>query len=49
MEGEIKKHWISYREKAIRAQQDALEIPENSLPLTLVQGLTDGRRPEGDP
>ena len=39
-EGEIKKHWISYREKAIRAQQDALEIPENSLPLTPEQDKT---------
>ena len=48
-EGEIKKHWISYREKAIRAQQDALEIPENSLPLTLVQGAPSGLRPSVNP
>ena len=48
-EGEIKKHWISYREKAIRAQQDALEIPENSLPLTLVQGSPSGLRPSVNP
>jgi transposase InsO family protein len=48
-EGKIKKHWISYREKAIRAQQDALEIPENSLPLTLVQGSPSGLRPSVNP
>ena len=48
-EGEIKKHWISYREKAIRAQQDALEIPENSLPLPLVQGSPSGLRPSVNP
>lgn len=48
-EGEIKKHWISYREKAIREQQAALEIPGNSLPLPLVQGSPSGLRPSVNP
>jgi transposase InsO family protein len=47
-EGEIKKHWISYREKAIRERQ-ALEIPENSLPLSVVQGSPSGLRPSVNP
>ena len=47
-EGEIKKHWISYREKAIREKQ-ALEIPENSLPLSVVQGSPSGLRPLVNP
>lgn len=46
--GKIKKHWISYREKAI-CEKHALEIPENSLPLSAVQGLTDGWRPSVNP
>ena len=48
-EGEIKKRWISYREKAIREQQAALEIPGNSLPLPLVQGSPSGLRPSINP
>ena len=48
-EGEIKKCWISYREKAIREQQAALEIPGNSLPLPLVQGSPSGLRPSVNP
>ena len=48
-EGEIKKRWISYREKAIREQQAALEIPGNSLPLPLVQGSPSGLRPSVNP
>jgi len=48
-EGEIKKRWISYREKALREQQSALEIPENSLPLPLVQGASSGHRPSVNP
>lgn len=48
-EGELKKSWTSYREEAIRKKRPALEIPENGLPLPVVQGLTGGRRPEGDP
>ena len=48
-EGEIKKHWVSYREKAIREQRAALEIPENSLPLSLVQGSPSGPRPSVNP
>ena len=47
-EGEIKKHWISYREKAIR-ERHALEIPENSLPLSVVQGSPSGLRPSVNP
>ena len=47
-EGELKKHWISYREKAIREKQ-ALEIPENSLPLSVVQGYPSGLRPSVNP
>lgn len=35
-EGEIKKQWVSLRERAIREKQ-ALEIPENSLPLSVGQ------------
>ena len=46
--GEIKKRWISYREKAIWEKQ-ALEIPENSLPLPIVQGSTSGLRPPVPP
>ena len=48
-EGEIKKRWVSYREKAIREQQTALEIPGNSLPLPLVQGSPSGLRPSINP
>ena len=48
-EGEIKKRWVSYREKAIREQQTALEIPGNSLPLPLVQGSPSGLRPSVNP
>ena len=48
-EGEIKKWWVSYRVKAIKEKLTDLEIPENSLPLSAVQGLTGGRSPEGDP
>ena len=47
-EGEIKKHWISYRERAIKEKQ-ALEIPENSLPLSIVQGSPSGLRPSVNP
>ena len=48
-EGEIKKRWVSYREKAIREQQTALEIPGNSLPLPLVQWSPSGLRPSVNP
>lgn len=44
--GELEKKWHSYREDAIKAK---LDIPEKSLPLLNCQGLTGGRRPEGDP
>ena len=40
-EGEIKKHWLSLRERAIREKQ-ALEILENSLPLSVGQGSPSG-------
>jgi hypothetical protein len=47
-DGELKKHWISYREKAIKEKQ-SLEIPENSLPLSVVQGSPSGLRPSVNP
>ena len=47
-EGAIKKHWFSYRERAIKEKQ-ALEIPENSLPLAVVQGSPSGLRPSVNP
>ena len=40
-EGEIKKRWVSLRERAIREKQ-TLEIPENSLPLSDGQGSLPG-------
>ena len=47
-EGEIKKRWVSLRERAIREKQ-ALEIPENSLPLSDGQGSPSGLRPPVNP
>lgn len=47
-EGEIKKHWFSYRENAIR-EKTHLEIPKNSLPLSPVQGSPSGLRPPVNP
>lgn len=47
-EGEIKKHWFSHREKAIR-EKAALEIPKNSLPLPVIQGSPSGLRPPVNP
>ena len=46
-EGEIKKRWTSLREEAIKKK--ALEIPENSLPLSVVQGSPSGLRPPVNP
>lgn len=46
--GEIPKRWVSYREKAIRERQ-ALEIHENGLPLSAVQGSPSGLRPPVNP
>ena len=46
--GEIPKRWVSYREKAIREKQ-ALKIPENSLPLSVVQGSPSRLRPPVNP
>ena len=43
-EGTLKKHWTSYRVKAIR-EKKALEIPENSLPLSVVQGYEGAEPP----
>ena len=41
-DGEIPKRWISYRERAIRKKQtQVLEIPENSLPLSAIQGAVN--------
>ena len=48
-EGEIPKLWVSYRENAIRANQAALDIPENTLPLCIVQGSPSGLRPPVNP
>lgn len=39
-DGVVEKVWTSYREKAIREKLAALEIPENSLPLT---GIRPGK------
>lgn len=47
-EGEIKKHWVSLRERAIRDKQ-ALEIPKNSLLLSVGQGSPSGLRPPVNP
>ncbi len=46
-EGEITKRRISYREEAIKKK--ALEIPENRLPLSVVQGSPSGLRPPVNP
>ena len=46
-EGEIKKRWISHREEAVKKK--ALEIPENRLPLSVVQGSPSGLRPPVNP
>ena len=43
-EGELKKHWKSYREKAIKERM-VEEIPENSLPLPSYQESPFGLRP----
>ena len=49
-EGEINKLWVSYRENAIRAkQQAAWDIPEKTLPLSVVQGSPFGLRPPVNP
>lgn len=48
-EGELNKLWISYRENAIRAKQAALDIPEKTLPLSVVQGSPSGLRPPVNP
>ena len=48
-QGEIPKLWVSYREKAIRACQTVLDIPEKSLPLPAVQGFPSGLRPPVNP
>ena len=48
-EGELTKLWVSYRENAIRAKQAALEIPEKTLPLPVVQGSPSGLRPPVNP
>lgn len=38
----MRKRWISYRERAIRKKQaQVLEIPENSLPLSVIQGAVN--------
>lgn len=47
--GELRKHWESYRENAIKAKLAALEIPKNSLPLTSVHGSPSGLRSTVNP
>ena len=47
--GEINKCWTSYRENAIREKETALEITENSLPLSSVQGTLSGLRTPVNP
>ena len=38
----MRKRWISYRERAIRKKQaQVLVIPENSLPLSVIQGAVN--------
>ena len=46
-EGEITKRWTSLREEAIKKK--SLEIPENRLPLPVVQGAPSGLRPPVNP
>ena len=48
-EGELTKLWVSYRENAIRTKQAALEIPEKTLLLPVVQGSPSGLRPPVNP
>ena len=48
-EGELNKWWMSYRVKAIKEKLADLEIPENSLPLSSVQGSPSGLRPPVNP
>ena len=47
-EGELKKWWINYRVKAIKEKDTDLEIPDDSLLLFAVLGLTEWRSLEGD-
>ena len=44
--GELKKHWVSFRERVIVNKFGEQPIAEESSPS---QGLTGGRSPEGDP
>ena len=46
-EGEITKRWISHREEVIKKK--ALEIPENRLPLSVVQGVSFRATPSSQP
>ena len=39
-EGELKKLWTSWRAIAIKSRQDALDIPDNGLPLQPLTGIT---------
>ena len=48
-EGAIEKMWFSYREKAIREKQSALDITENTVPLLISQGSPSGLRPPVNP
>lgn len=41
--GEIRKLWNSYREKAIKEKQVSCEIPEKSIPLASVKGSPSGQ------
>ena len=44
--GELKKHWVSYRERAIESKSGALIVAEESLPC---QGSPSGLRPPVNP
>ncbi len=48
-DGAIEKVWTSYREKAIKEKQVALEITEKPLPLDIGQGSPSGLRPPVNP
>lgn len=46
--GDRDMRWMSYRQEAIKSRDNS-DMTENALPLQLCQGLTGGRRPEGNP
>lgn len=48
-EGEIEKKWHSYRDDAIKAKVQTLDIAENGLPLPYYQWYSSGLRPPVNP